>query len=201
MLNHYNGILRGEVEPRYTVLQENGELNELMRSADELASLCRLCHHQCGAMRNEGIPGKCGVIDSKISSIFPHFGEERVLVPSLTVFFSGCNLDCVFCQNHDISTNPQAGHLLSAEQMVAQLERWNGEVKNINWVGGDPIPHLPYILRVLERIQMRVPQVWNSNMYMTEDALSLIKPVTDLFLTDLKYGNDDCALRLSGAPD
>ena len=76
-------------------------------------------------------------------------------------------------------------------------EEWSA--RNVNWVGGDPIPNVPFILTVLRAIdsQRPRPQVFNSNMYMTEEVMRLLDGVVDLFLADFKYGNDECAERLS----
>lgn len=70
-------------------------------------------------------------------------------------------------------------------------------IRNVNWVGGDPIPHLPYILQVLQELNLNAPQIWNSNMYMTEEAPTLLDGTMDIYLTDLKYGNDRGAEALS----
>jgi len=172
---------------------------------------CSLCEHRCGTDRYHS-HGRCGVTESRISSQFVHMGEEESLVPSYTVFFSGCNLKCVFCQNYDISTCPDAGRSIPINEMARQLSRLAshigaeprfraaGDIRNVNWVGGDPTPHLPYVLEVLSRSDANIAQVWNSNMYLTEHAMSLLDGCVDIYLTDLKFGNDACALRLSGAP-
>jgi putative pyruvate formate lyase activating enzyme len=149
------------------------------------------------------------VAEDRIASHFPHHGEEWPLVPSYTIFFSGCNLRCAYCQNWEISTDPTVGEVIPPQALARTIEargampsggadRWG--IRNVNWVGGDPIPHLPYVLQVLVELELDVPQVWNSNMYMTEEALSILDGTMDVYLTDLKYGNDGCAERLSHAP-
>ena len=182
--------------------------------ARQLLKACCLCEHACGVDRGH-VRGRCGVLDTRISSHFVHMGEEDPLVPSYTIFFSGCNLRCVFCQNYDISTRPDDGGSIPAEEMASLLgvlgrhrdESWETprrgrrRIRNINWVGGDPTPHLHYILDVLGRSSANIAQVWNSNMYLSERGMSLLDGCIDIYLTDLKFGNDACALRLSGAPD
>lgn len=74
-------------------------------------------------------------------------------------------------------------------------------IRNIKWVGGDPAPALPYVLEVLQWMEEGVSQVWNSNMYLEERSMRLLDGVIDLYLTDLKFGNDACARRLCGAED
>ena len=168
---------------------------------------CRLCERACEKNRVRGDAGHCGVLGAKICSEFLHMGEEPDLVPSYTVFFAGCTFNCVFCQNWDISTHPDAGLDISPADMARKIElratadgRRYGRARNVNWVGGEPTANLPYILEVLRACGANLPQVWNSNMYMSEEAMSLLDGIVDVYLTDFKYGNDKCALRLSNAP-
>ena len=170
---------------------------------------CALCERKCGTNRRAGVKGHCGVLEPRISSEFLHMGEEPELVPSYTIFFSGCTFNCVFCQNWNISTRPEAGSIIDHETVARMIEAklprnprtaFTESAKNVNWVGGDPTSNLPFILRVLKSTDANLPQVWNSNMYLTEDSISLLDGVTDVYLTDFKYGNDECALRLSNAP-
>jgi putative pyruvate formate lyase activating enzyme len=160
---------------------------------------CELCERMCAVDRAAKI-GYCGVSNSKVASKFVHWGEEPELVPSYTIFFSGCTFKCIFCQNWDISQS-NAGSRIEPEQLASDIQRRFGPIRNVNWVGGEPTPNLPYIIEVLDSCSATIPQVWNSNMYMTEDCMKLLDGIIDLFLTDFKYGNDRCAHRLSGAKD
>jgi putative pyruvate formate lyase activating enzyme len=171
--------------------------------ARRLGEVCELCERRCRAERTRGKAGTCGVLESRVSSAFLHHGEEHELVPSHTVFFSGCNLECQFCQNHDISRHPRAGKALTPEACAKLVEKEGWGSRNVNWVGGDPIPNVPFILRVLRVMDGDRPraQVFNSNMYMTEEVMRLLDGVVDVYLTDFKYGNDDCAKRLSHVED
>jgi len=171
---------------------------------------CHLCERRCGVDRTSGEKGHCGVQDARISSEFIHMGEEPDLVPSYTIFFSGCTFNCVFCQNWDISTRPGSGQEVDPSDLAQRIERRAGtekngrvisKVKNVNWVGGDPTSNLPFILDVLKRCRANVPQVWNSNMYLSVETMKLLNGIVDVYLTDWKYGNDKCALRLSNAPN
>jgi len=169
---------------------------------------CRLCERACNKDRVHGEKGYCGVAGTRISSDFLHMGEEPDLVPSYTVFFAGCTFNCVFCQNWDISTHPDVGIEVSPAEMARKIGlrasangRKYGRARNVNWVGGEPTPNLPYILGVLGICGANLPQVWNSNMYMSKEAMSLLDGIVDVYLTDFKYGNDKCATRLSNAPD
>mgnify|MGYP001765706018 CR=1 FL=1 len=160
---------------------------------------CRLCEHRCMADRSAGKTGHCGVLEARVSSEFLHMGEEPDLVPSYTVFFSGCTLSCVYCQNWDISTDPRGGTAIDTKALALMIrERAHAGARNVNWVGGDPTSDLPFIMEVLEQCEVNIPQVWNSNMYLSEEGMVLLDGVVDVYLTDFKYGNDACANRLSG---
>jgi putative pyruvate formate lyase activating enzyme len=164
--------------------------------AERLYQACCFCEHQCRANRKK-TAGKCGVQESHIASEFLHYGEEKVLVPSYTIFFSGCTFNCVFCQNWDISQNPCGVTIEPKALVTAVKERKKQGARNVNWVGGDPTSNLLYILKVLKELDSNIPQVWNSNMYCSEETMKLLHGVIDIYLTDFKYGNDSCAKRLS----
>ena len=164
--------------------------------AHRIFSECSICEHRCGIDRN-GKKGWCGVGEPRLSSEFLHMGEEPELIPSHTFFFSGCTFRCVFCQNWDISQDPDEGIPVGVENVMDRIRNRSGRSVNVNWVGGDPTPNLPFILKVLRKMDMNTAQVWNSNMYLTERSMSLLCSMIDLYLTDFKYGNNRCGKRLS----
>jgi putative pyruvate formate lyase activating enzyme len=159
---------------------------------------CSFCERRCGVDRRTRF-GFCGVAsNSYVASAFLHTGEEPPLVPSGTVFFSGCNLRCAHCQNADISTNPHAGSEVSEAELSAIADELACQgAKNINYVGGDPTPNLHTILASLKHQQYNITQLWNSNMYLTPEAMNLLLDVIDFWLPDLKYFSDTCAERIS----
>jgi putative pyruvate formate lyase activating enzyme len=163
---------------------------------------CRFCERRCGANRKKGEKGVCGVGESsRMASEFMHHGEEPELVPSYTIFFNGCTFKCVFCQNWDISQFPEDGVEVSASALAKLVDSARGEgARNVNWVGGEPTPNLHTILKTLTKLKTNIPSVWNSNMYMSLEAMKLLFGTQDIYLTDFKYGNDACALRLSKIP-
>ncbi len=187
---------RGDAPPEPVL---GGLMDLKVELAHRLAARCTLCERRCGANRAEGEAGTCGVLEAHVSSAFLHRGEEEELVPSHTIFFSGCNLECQFCQNADISRHPGSGRAMTTEEVGALIVAEEMSFRNVNWVGGDPIPDIPFILATLLRLPTRRPrpQVFNSNMFMTPRALALLDGVVDVYLTDFKYGNDVCASRLS----
>ena len=188
------GKLEASEKPRFSYLDLKVAL------AYRLMNPCRLCERRCRARRLEGRPGVC-TMDREIivHSYFHHMGEEAPLVPSGTIFYGGCNFKCVFCQNYDISqVNPRGGEKLSTRELASiQVYLRRSGARNINHVGGEPTPHLPFILESFKYVDVNVPQLWNSNMYMSEDSMKLLVDIIDIWLPDLKYGNNDCAWRLS----
>ncbi|MBN1677826.1 MAG: radical SAM protein [Candidatus Thermoplasmatota archaeon] len=195
-----------EVQRSTTLLDLKAEL------AGRTLRSCDLCERRCGVNRIAGEKGHCGVLEARVCSEFLHMGEEPELVPSYTIFFAGCTFKCVFCQNWDISTRPDAGTRIEPEELAEMVETRAGgdgrgrgglrvRARNVNWVGGDPTSNLPFILDVLRHCDANLPQVWNSNMYVTEKTMRLLDGVIDIYLTDFKYGNDRCAERLSNAAD
>jgi putative pyruvate formate lyase activating enzyme len=176
---------------------EKSFLDLKIELAKRILESCRLCERRCGVNRLGGKHGHCGVLQSKISSEFFHYGEEPELIPSYTIFFAGCTFNCVFCQNYDISQNPENGVDIEPIRLAEMIEKRAPYCRNVNWVGGDPTPNLLYILETLKNCNAQLPQIWNSNMYMSEECMKLLDGVIDLYLSDFKYGNNKCAKRLS----
>jgi putative pyruvate formate lyase activating enzyme len=176
-----------------------GKLNLLdlkIALSNRMLDSCALCERRCLAHRASGARGRCNVLEARIASEFMHYGEEPELVPSYTIFFSGCTFECVYCQNHDISQYASGGEHYGPG-VVAEMIGRRRDARNVNWVGGDPTSNLPFILEVLAHSETNLPQVWNSNMYLTPESMALLDGAVDVYLADFKYGNDDCARRLS----
>ncbi len=180
--------------PKYSFLDVKVAL------ARSLMDPCRLCEWRCGVRRLSGRYGICMVDrEAIVHSYFHHMGEEAPLVPSGTIFYGGCNFRCVYCQNWDISqTNARGGEKMDPRKLaeVQEYLRRTG-ARNINHVGGEPTPNIPFIIESMKYVNVNVPQLWNSNMYMTQEALDLLKDVIDIWLPDFKYGNNECAWKYS----
>jgi len=179
--------------PRYTFLDLKIEL------AKRIVKECRFCERRC-LVNRETRRGFCGLgLKSYVTTYFLHLGEEAPLVPSGTIFYGSCNFKCVYCQNYDISQeNPYQGIEAGAKEIAVIQEYLRSEgARNINHVGGDPTPNIHNIVESLKFVKVNVPQLWNSNMYLTEEALTIIIDLIDIWLPDFKYGNNKCALRLS----
>lgn len=181
--------------------KENSLLDLKLKIVEKYFEKCNFCERRCGVNRKEGEVGFCRVKETRIASEFLHFGEEPELVPSHTIFFAGCNFNCVYCQNWDISQYPESGVEIGAEELARIIERrFSQGSKNLNLVGGEPTPNLQYILRILKELEVNIPIVWNSNMYMSEEIMEILEGVVDVYLSDFKYGNNKCAFRLSNVP-
>ncbi|KYK29124.1 MAG: radical SAM protein [Theionarchaea archaeon DG-70-1] len=220
MLDHYNAILKKERLPHYLVTRDTfieADVNDSLEGlwsahekkeegttslldlkieiANRIFTHCEFCERRCGVNRPEQV-GNCQVQEPRVASEFAHYGEESVLVPSHTIFFMGCNFHCVHCQNWDISQIVKGGGRWIPPKQLAKLIE-HRHLRNMNFVGGDPTPNLNYILEVLKECSAKIPVVWNSNMYLTEESMQLLDGITDLYLTDFKYGTNECAEELS----
>lgn len=199
-----NWRMKRILEVSYRQLLKTGKLKEKSRKARERLSCCDLCAHACRVNRLQGPGGICQAGDSvQISSFGPHFGKENVLVGragSGTIFFTGCNLKCVFCQNWEISHLRQ-GELISVEELAKiMLQLAESGCHNINLV--TPTPYLPQILAALEIAAhqgLNLPVVYNCGGYESPIALELLSGVVDIYMPDLKFGDDEKAFSLTGA--
>ncbi len=165
--------------------------------AARIMERCSFCEIRCGANRYKR-PGACGVdAVSHYYSEFLHHGEEPELVPSHTIFFEGCTFACAYCQNWTIATEIR-GPAVDPKELAGLIEVRHAEgSKNVNFVGGDPTPHLHTILEILRHLTVNVPVVWNSNMYITPESMKLLEGAVDVYLGDFRYGNDEHASRYS----
>lgn len=182
---------------------EGPSLLDLKRAiAERLSRACVLCEHRCGVDRPAGERGRCKVgATSYFQDAYVHVGEEREIAPSLCVPLTGCSWHCVYCHTYDLINRVDHGRRLEPEshpRLIAQLA--DPEVRTLSFVGGNPDHHLVAILELLAALPASAikPVVWNSNMYGSPELYSLLDGVVDVYLGDMRYGNDACARRLSG---
>jgi putative pyruvate formate lyase activating enzyme len=168
-------------------------------------SNCTICPQACGTDRYREA-GFCGAgRQLKINLAQLHHGEEPVLSGtrgSGTIFFSHCNLRCVFCQNHEISHLGWGTHYTEEECADLMLRLQDQGAHNINLVS--PTQYTPQLVSALTMARTRglgVPVVWNSNAYECVDTLQRLKGLVDIYLPDYKYASADKALKYSSAPD
>lgn len=166
---------------------------------------CRICPRKCGALRAEGKKGVCGVDDSiLVSRAALHMWEEPCISGnrgSGAVFFSGCPLHCVYCQNYEIADG--AGKEISRERLTEIfLELQAKNANNINLV--TPTHYAPAIaeaVRAARERGLQLPVVYNCSGYESVDTLKALADCVDIYLTDFKYPDAEGALRYSHAPD
>ncbi|MBR1483351.1 MAG: radical SAM protein [Ruminococcus sp.] len=165
--------------------------------------ICQLCPRKCNAVRGEEIgKGFCGMGTLPVvACVAPHYGEEPCISGergSGTVFFSGCTMRCVYCQNHEISAGNK-GKILTPEEL-AQCYRMLEEsgVHNINLVTADHFA--PAVAESLRLYRPRVPVVYNCSGYQSAQTLTLLNGLVDIYLTDFKYSDNRLAVKYSQAP-
>jgi putative pyruvate formate lyase activating enzyme len=167
---------------------------------------CTLCPRSCKVYRGREEVGFCGIgCLPVVSSTGPHFGEESVLVGrggSGTIFFAGCNLGCIFCQNYDISHH-RHGHQVTVEQLAqSMLELQDYGCCNINFV--TPTHVIPAIVAAIELARkkgMSLPTVYNTGGYDSVETLTLLEGYIDIYMPDMKYSDSKVAQELSAASD
>ena len=167
---------------------------------------CTLCPRTCGVNRASGKKGVCGETATvRLSRAALHFWEEPCISGekgSGTVFFSGCPLKCVYCQNREISMG-DAGKEVSLERLAEIfLELQNKGAENINLV--TPTHFVPQIISAVQMAKtngLRLPVVYNTSGYETEDTIESLKGIVDVYLTDFKYMSEKLAEKYSNAKD
>ncbi|MFQ5826812.1 MAG: radical SAM protein, partial [Dehalococcoidia bacterium] len=162
-----------------------------------------LCPRRCGADRLAGETGKCRTGQrAVVSSFSPHFGEEAPLVGgggSGTIFFTNCNLRCVFCQNHDISQLGRGWEVSPEEQAGMMLSLEKQGCHNINLVSpSHVVPQFLEALMLAAGQGLSVPIVYNTGGYDALETLELLDGIVDIYMPDMKYSDADTALRFSG---
>jgi putative pyruvate formate lyase activating enzyme len=182
------------------------EIRERARAARSLSEACRLCPRGCQVDRPAGEHGYCGSGPlPTIAAMTPHFGEEPPLTGSGgagTIFFTHCNMACVYCQNFQISQEGVGSTVGPAQLAENMLDLQRAECSNIEAVS--PSPHLPGLLEALALAVekgLRLPLVYNTNGYETSETLDLLDGVVDVYVPDLKYSSAQAAEQYSGAGD
>ena len=167
--------------------------------------VCTLCPRRCGALRSGTQPG--GICRSpglpRIARAAPHYGEEPCIAGKNgtgAVFFTGCNLRCVFCQNRDISRGAGAGETLTVPQLRELLLRLRDRgVDSIDLVTG--AHYVPAIAEALSGLSLGVPVVWNSSGYESAETLRQLEGLVQVYMPDYKYSDPETARRYSAAAD
>jgi len=187
----------------YRELYRHGKLRERVETALSLLETCSVCPRSCGVNRLAGDIGKCRTSRQAIvSSYGAHFGEEAPLVGrygSGTIFFTNCNLGCLFCQNYAISHLGKGQKVSKEEVAYIMLSVQARGCHNINLVS--PTHVVPQILEALElavESDLHLPLVYNSGGYDSVETLKVLDGIVDIYMPDMKYDDEETARELSG---
>jgi putative pyruvate formate lyase activating enzyme len=173
----------------------------------KLLSACNLCPRECGVDRYAGGDGYCGSdAGMNIASICVHRGEEPVISGTdgiCNIFFSGCNLHCVFCQNHEISRpdSKYTGDCYTPEQVIDSVVKIiSGGIRAVGFVSPSHcIPQMKAIIRGLHERDLRPVLVYNTNGYDKPELIDSLEGIIDVYLPDFKYASADIAKKFSDA--
>lgn len=184
-------------------LYHSGKLAERVEAAKALLQNCQICPNHCAVNRLAGEVGKCHTAQlALVSSYGPHFGEEAPLVGkygSGAIFFTNCNLKCIFCQNYSVSQLGNGVKVSKEELARIMLALQNRGCHNINLVS--PTHVMTQILEALEvavSLGLKLPLVYNSGGYDSIETLKLLDGIVDIYMPDMKYSDEKIAEELSG---
>ena len=195
-----------DFEPAYMKLFHSGELYRRSRQALRSLANCKVCPRDCEVNRlnNEHSVCKTGR-KARVGSYAPHYGEEDCLRGtngSGTIFFSLCNLKCVFCQNYDISQDGE-GIEVSPEDLAAMmLDLQNRGCHNINFVTPEHV--VPQILEALPlavQMGLRLPLVYNTGAYDSMESMRMMEGIVDIYMPDFKYWSNERSQKYLKAKD
>lgn len=188
-------------EPSYLTLTY-ADFAAKEEKAHSLLAHCSLCPRRCGADRLRGEQGFCRQGEmSRVAKALPHFGEEPPLSGTRgagTIFFSGCTLSCLFCQNWQISQQ-NLGDIINAEELAGLfLSLQAMGCHNVELVS--PTPHIASIITALRMASgkgLRLPLVYNTNGFLSDESLDLLNGLIDIYLPDMKYSSSSVSEELS----
>jgi putative pyruvate formate lyase activating enzyme len=196
-----------DVYPGYARLESQGKLKERISEAYSVFEECRLCPRECGANRMDGESGFCRApAKVVVYSAQPHYGEEVSLVGrggSGTIFFSNCNLRCVFCQNWPIAHSGHGEKIEDSELADLMIFLQRIGCHNINLVTPTHVmPNILSAVRIACLKGLRLPLVYNTSGYERQDMIRLLDGIVDIYLPDFKYMDSAAAAKYSsGASD
>lgn len=181
-------------------------INEMATKLATQLTVCKLCPRNCGVNRNKAETGFCSANDKvTVYTVFKHYGEEPAICGnggSGTIFFSGCNLKCVYCQNHKFS-HQLCGTIVdetTLSRIMLNLQKQG--CHNINLV--TPTHYLPQILKSAARAinsGLKLPLVYNTSGYEKKEIIQDLQGIVDIYLADFKYIEANTAQSYSQAPD
>ncbi len=192
--------------PAYLKSYQEGCLDSIIKQAYKLLNSCSLCPRKCGVNRLNNEKGFCKTgLDPVVYSFMSHQGEEPPVSGargSGTIFFSNCNMACVYCQNYEFSQQGR-GEEVSCEVLAGyMLDLQKMKCHNINLV--TPTHVLPQILGALKiaiKGGLEIPLVYNTGGYELVEIIKLLDGIVDIYLADMRYSDSDVSSKYSLAPD
>ncbi|RKY33839.1 MAG: radical SAM protein [Candidatus Omnitrophota bacterium] len=194
------------MEPSYLQLYRKGKLEEIKNRLTQSLENCNICPRNCGVNRLKGEVGFCKTTHlAKVDSFFLHFGEEPELVGrggSGTIFFSWCNLGCIYCQNYPISHLGEGREVSKEELAEMMITLQDNGAENIYFVTPTHV-----VAQIVEALSLAIqkglslPLVYNCGGYESVETLKVIEGVFDIYMPDVKYSDDSVASKLSSAPN
>ena len=193
-------------EPAYMQLYRSGELQRRVETAIVSLEECRVCPRDCGVDRLADKTAACYTGRyAHVASYFPHFGEEDCLRGwngSGTIFFSMCNLRCVFCQNYDISQANKGAEVSPLRLAEMMLELQSNGCHNINFVTPEHVvPQLLEGLLIAVEAGLRLPIVYNTSAYDSAESLRHLEGIVDIYMPDFKFWDERLSLKYLIAKD
>ena len=190
----------------YQALYRSGELEGRVERARVILRSCELCPRRCRVNRLDGEKGVCRTASQAVvSSCGPHFGEEAPLVGTYgsgTIFFTHCNLRCMFCQNYNISQLGEGRVTNKGELARMMLALQEQGCHNINFVSPTHVvPQILEALQVATGLGLSIPVVYNCGGYESMETLKLLDGIVDIYMPDMKYFDEKNGRRFSGVKD
>ena len=195
-----------EFQATYLRLLKSGDLEKRAAILQNQLKACNLCPRNCGVNRIEGEVGVCGVgKHAWVSSYGPHFGEEDPLrgwQGSGTIFFSGCNLNCLYCQNSDISQKVSGKEVPEEVLAGIMLELQKRGSHNINLVSPTHVAsQIVMAIFIAAQRGLHIPIVYNTGGYDSVQTLKFLDGIIDVYMPDMKYSQPEIGEELSGVTD
>jgi len=192
--------------PAYLESYNNGALENAVQKAFNLLKSCCICPRECKADRLNDERGFCRIgLKPKVCSFMPHHGEEPPVSGtrgSGAIFFSGCNMACAYCQNYEFSQQDEGKEVDFAELADFMLQLQGMDCHNINLV--TPTHVMPQILKAIHLAipkGLKIPIVYNTGGYELPEIIKLLNGIVDIYLPDMRYADNEMAIRYSSAPD
>jgi putative pyruvate formate lyase activating enzyme len=192
--------------PAYLDVFNSGKFEGLIEQAFTMLQSCNICPRQCKVNRLKNELGICKTgLKAKVCSYMSHHGEEPPISGergSGTIFFSHCNMNCVYCQNYEFSQTGEGREVDSGELAGFMLELQSLGCHNINLV--TPTHVMPQILKALHIAVskgFKIPLVYNTGGYELPEAIKLLDGVVDIYLADMRYADSEMSVKYSNAPE